>query len=243
MTKQSHVTAGLALAALGLACSGSALAEETGWYFGFSGGISSTGLSKGDVDRRLVNDIAAGLAEEDLILTQAAVASDLDDSDKAWGINIGYRINRFVAAEVGYLDLGKFVYENAMNLTVDDGPGGLAAQVFPSTSDFRLTVRGPFASVMGMFALGERFDVHVRGGLLFADTRARTRMVLDDIPDSLTSFETKDSSSDFFGGIGATWNINPSYSLRLEYQKFLDVGDDHTGESDVDVVNVSILFR
>jgi hypothetical protein len=37
--------------------------------------------------------------------------------------------------------------------------------------------------------------------------------------------------------------LNPSYSVRVEYQKFLDVGDDRTGERDIDRIDVAILFR
>jgi OmpA family protein len=238
-----RVTAGVMVAGLGLVWGSGAQAEETGWYFGLSGGVTMTSQSKHDLDQDLVNEIAAGLADQGLQLTAASVASELDDSDKGWALHIGYRYNRWVAAEVGYLDLGKFVYANAMQLTVDDGPGGAAAQVFPATSDARFTVTGPYASILGMYAINDAFDVHVRGGLLFADTRVRARSVLDDFPDSFTSIEARDSSSEIFGGIGATWNINQSYSVRAEYLKFLNVGGDRTGENDYDMIDVAILFR
>jgi hypothetical protein len=31
--------------------------------------------------------------------------------------------------------------------------------------------------------------------------------------------------------------------VRFEYQRFLDVGDDESGEQDVDLLAVSMLFR
>lgn len=238
-----HVTAGVMLAGLGLIWGSSVQAEETGWYFGLTGGLTSTNLSRSDIDRQIINGLAAELAEVDLLLTAAAVNSDIDDTDKGWSIDIGYRFNRYVAVEVGYLDLGEFLYNSSMLLTVDDGPGGLPAAQFDLAADQRVQVNGPFASVLGMFPISDAFDVHVRGGLLFSDTRARARSILDDDPDSFVSLEAKDSSKDFFAGIGATWNINQSYSLRVEYQKFMDVGDDATGEADVDLIGVSVLFR
>lgn len=238
-----QMTAGVMLAGLGLIWGSSVQAQETGWYFGLSGGLTTTGLSRSDIDRQVVNGLAAELAAEDLILTAASVSSDLDDSDKGWSIDIGYRINRYVAVEVGYVDLGEFLYEASMLLTVDDGPGGLPAAQFDFDADQRMQVNGPFASVLGMFPISDAFDVHVRGGLLFADTRARARSIVENDPVSFVSFQAKDSSKEFFAGIGASWNINQSYALRLEYQKFLDVGDVATGEGDIDFVNVSILFR
>jgi hypothetical protein len=243
MTRQSRVTAGLALAALGLGCSGSALAEETGWYFGLSGGLTTSGESKSDITNKIVGDIATGLADADLILTAATVNADLDDSDNGWGVHIGYRFNRYVAAEFGYVDLGKFVYTNTMALTVDDGPGGAAPQVFNAATDQRLEANGAFASVIGMYPIGDSFDVHVRGGVLFSDVRNRARSTVENDPDTFSSVEGKDSKEELFGGIGATWNINPSYSVRVEYQKFLDLGDTRTGERDIDLLNVSLLFR
>jgi hypothetical protein len=43
--------------------------------------------------------------------------------------------------------------------------------------------------------------------------------------------------------VGGAWNISDSYSLRLEYQRYLDLGDDDTGEGDVDLIGLSHLFR
>jgi hypothetical protein len=46
------------------------------------------------------------------------------------------------------------------------------------------------------------------------------------------------------GGIGATWSATANLSLRAEYQRFFNVGDDtKSGEFDVDVLNLSVLFR
>ena len=243
MTRQSRVTAGLALAALGLGCSGSALAEETGWYFGLSGGLTTSGESKSDVTNKIIRDIQTSLAPQGFALTAATVNADLDDSDNGWGVHIGYRFNRYVAAEAGYLDLDKFLYTSTMALTIDDGPGGAAAQVVNTAIDQRLEANGAFASVIGMYPIGNSFDVHVRGGVLFSDVRNRTGQTVNNDPTTFVSIERKDSKEELFGGIGATWNINASYSVRVEYQKFLDVGEDRTGERDIDLINVSLLFR
>lgn len=232
-----RVTAGLMAAGLGLIWGTAAQAQETGWYFGLSGGITTTNVSKHDLDQSFVNLFSAALvAQTGAPADTATVSSTLDDSDKTWSLNIGYRFNRYVAAEFGYIDLGKVDYTNQLELQQAGTP-------FDFASDLRLLSHGPFASVIGLFPLGDRFDVHIRGGLYLSDTRERVRAVNLADPTTVISFEAKDSDKDFFGGIGATWNISPSYSVRVEYQHYLDVGGDHTDEQDYDIVNVSMLFR
>lgn len=243
MTRRSRMRAGIAIAGLALTWGNVALAAETGWYFGLSGGVTGTNLSSSDIDAAVTDFFTSEV--EPPATVQATADSTLDDSDKGWGVHIGYRINSYVAVEVGYLDLGEFLYVSRLELAGDDGTPPAPDEVLVIDNDHRIQSSGLFASVLGMFPIGERFDVHVRGGLLFSDTRARSRAVLvdPDIPESFTSREARDSNSDLFAGIGATWNINASYSVRVEYQRFLDIGNARTGEADFDLLSAAILFR
>jgi len=51
-------------------------------------------------------------------------------------------------------------------------------------------------------------------------------------------------STDTVLGIGGAFNPSRRFSIRLEYQKFKDVGDpDRTGEGDVDVIDLGLLIR
>lgn len=242
-----HMRAGIVLAGLGLVVGGGAQAEDAGWYFALSGGLTTTNISNADLDDTFVavNEAILSAAAEELGTTVTVdagfVDSTQDDTDKGWGVHVGYRFNRFVAAEAGYIDLGRFNYENQVQLQATFS--GFGSGVFIFDSDARFQSRGPFASMLGMYPITERFDVHVRGGIFFADTRVRLRTALADVPDSVASIEFKDDSQELFAAIGASWNINEGYSLRVEYQRFLDVGDDETGEEDVSFVNAAILFR
>ncbi len=240
MNRSSRLAAGMGVAALALTWGNVAQAESEGWYFGLSGGLTTADLDRSSLDEDFVDLFSELIFEGAGVVPDATfVDSELDDSDKGWGVHIGYRINRYVAAEVGYMNLGEFNYANQVQLQVQG-----TTIIF--NSDARLTAQGgPFASVLGMFPINERFDVHVRGGLLFSDTRLRARFVLvePDVPESFTSVEADDSDRDFFAGLGATWNINDSYSLRVEYQRFLDVGGDSVGEQDIDLIGATLLFR
>ena len=45
-------------------------------------------------------------------------------------------------------------------------------------------------------------------------------------------------------GIGGSFNITEKIGVRVEYEKFLDVGDENvTGQSDVDLISASLVFR
>lgn len=228
--------AALLAATLGLILSNAASAETQGLYFGLTGGATSidTSGSKQDRDEALALPIAAALESEGIDVL--GIESSLDDSDIGWGLQVGYRFNRYIAAEVGYVDLGEALYEAI--LTIDDG-----VETFPVEVSSRFASSGPTAAVLGILPVGERFDVHAKAGLYFADTRYRARVRDIEFNENLLHDEANAGEREVFLGLGGAWNINDSYSLRFEYQRFLDVGDDDTAETDVDLFALSLLFR
>lgn len=238
MYKQ-RLRAACVVAGLSMAWGGSALAD--GFYFGLSGGVTSVDVSKNDFDELFTEELSAEFAPNFAFFD---VESTLDDSDKGWGLQVGYRWGRYIAAEVGYVDLGEARYESQLQFqAVPSQPSG----VIVTDADIRFQSTGPTVSLLGMFPINEQFDLHARAGLYFGDTRARVRSVIvvpQNVPGAAVSREVKSSSSDLFFGVGATWNINDSYSVRVEYQRFADVGDsDEIGEADVDLITVGFLFR
>jgi hypothetical protein len=235
MTGQRRIAAVLAVAC-GMIAANAASAETTGWYFGLTGGATSvdTSGSKQDRDEAVAIPIAMALESEGFDVL--GIESSLDDSDIGWGLHVGYRFNRYVAAEIGYVDLGEALYEAI--LAVDDG-----VETFPLEVSSRFASSGPTAAVLGMLPIGERFDVHAKAGLYFADTRFRARVRDVEFDQNILHDEIHAGEREVFLGVGGAWNISDSYSLRFEYQRFLDVGDDDTTETDVDLISLSVLFR
>jgi OmpA-OmpF porin, OOP family len=224
------------VASVGVFCAGNALAD--GFYFGLSGGVTSVDLSKSDIDTANATQFGQSFPAP----YAQTLTSKLDDSGKGWGFQVGYRWGSYVAAEVGYVDLGRALYTGQLQYIDSRTPPLLAARTVDAQTRFQSS--GPTASLLGMFPVGERFDVYARAGLYFGDTRIRTRSSIQQIPDSASSREAKPSSTDLLFGLGATWNINDSYSVRLEYQRFADVGDaGDGGEANVDLISVGFLFR
>jgi OOP family OmpA-OmpF porin len=235
------------MTALGLAPFGSALAQDSseGFYLSAFGGAGTIDISKNDLDAAFLANMEGAAASLPIASEVGESFSSLDDSSDVWGADVGYRFNKWVALEVGYINLGEAFYDAESSIN----EAGVPTNVLIGIDDHvRYSSHGPRISVLGMFAIGERFDIHARGGLYRADTRIREKAIATD-PVTLEQeqffhAEEKASSNDFFVGAGATWNINSNISIRAEYQKFLDVGDeDHGGESDVDVFTFGVLFR
>ncbi len=242
-----------------------AFAEEyKGFYFGVWGGSGSVDMaSKGDLDEAFV----AGLPEElndaafidtrntvdqaDDLLYRFALGSlddsSLDDSVSVWGVQLGYRWGKYFATEVGYAKLGESSYRLplSVNYTVTNRSNQSFTDTFDGERAAVFTSAGPTISALGMLPIGQSFDLHVRAGIYLADTRLTNR-----IRDVETDFanimhdRVDASETEVYGGIGGAWNINENTVLRVEYQKYLDVGDDEkTGEGDIDVFNLSVLFK
>ena len=100
-------------------------------------------------------------------------------------------------------------------------------------------------SALGMLPIGQYVDLHVRAGIYLADTRVTNHLRDVEFNTGNIYHRRIDASqTEIYGGLGGAWNINESVVLRVEYQKYLDVGDDKkTGESDIDVINLSVLFK
>lgn len=209
---------GLAMtAALGMLPVTASFAE--GFYFGLGGGIAMPDLpSKAALDADRLGGVPA--------------TSSLDDTGGSWNVQVGYRFIPWVAAEVGYIDFGQATYEATITATDE-------------VYSVRYKSNGLTLSALGIIPIGQWADIHGRLGVLISNTRVRDR-IEDPFTGDFLSVEAEGSDQDFFAGIGAAWNINDSYSLRLEYQRFLDVGEEgqfRGGERDIDLLTFSVLFR
>ena len=190
--------------------------------------------SKSELDESFAEPVAEALL--DAGFDAVSVETSLDDSDIGWALYVGYRFNNYLAAEIGYVDLGEALYNADISVTV-------VGATFPVEASVRFASAGPSAAVMGMFPVNERFDVHAKAGLYFADTRVRTRIRDMAFDENLFHEEIDSGEQEVFFGVGGAWNINDSFSLRVEYQRYFDVGDEETGETDIDLITLGVLFR
>jgi len=144
-----------------------------------------------------------------------------EDTNAAYGVFGGYRVNRNLALEVGYLDAGKFTAS--------------ASNASGSGSD-RFTASGITADVVATVPVAARVGLLGRAGLF-------QWKVKDTTDDNGVSDTTSKSGSSAHFGVGIVLEISRNLELRGTFDKFKNVGnEDITGRSDVDLVAGSLVF-
>lgn len=137
-----------------------------------------------------------------------------NDSDTAWRILGGYRLDPNISLELGYQDLGQV---RATGFGVN---GDVTANVWELVAVGTLPLRSRF-SIYGKLG-GYRGDTHLR---------------------SNAGFSGSETNTDLTFGIGGRYDYSPQIAFRAEYQSYQSVGGGSVGQSDFDVVSVGALFN
>jgi opacity protein-like surface antigen len=100
---------------------------------------------------------------------------------------------------------------------------------------------GAAVSVLGILPIwNSGWDVYGRAGLYFSNGDGTVRLSSDNVSDS---FSDSANSEEFLWGLGAGYSSGP-WTLRLEYQQYMDVGDDDTtGEVDIDRITIGAIYH
>ncbi|HVY06766.1 MAG TPA: outer membrane beta-barrel protein [Burkholderiales bacterium] len=171
--------------------------KEKNFYVGLGAGSSNARL---DADK-----INGALIDEGFDTTTST--EHVDTSVKLYG---GYRFSRFLAAEIGLTDLGRFRAYSKSPATGDTFSG--------STEAYSLDV-----SILGMLPLGESFSLFLRGGASAWTTRlkaaARTAAGVTSDSDSETGVSP-------LAGAGLAYRYSPELSFRVEFERHFSVGKD-----------------
>jgi OOP family OmpA-OmpF porin len=88
--------------------------------------------------------------------------------------------------------------------------------------------------------IADRFSIFGKIGLYKADTD------LDVTVPGLGSASESDSNTDLTFGVGARYDFTRNLGVRLEWQRYQDVGGDFAGvtlESDIDVISVAVIWK
>ena len=140
-----------------------------------------------------------------------------DDKDSAWKVLGGYQFNKHFAAEIGYVDLGTLTAR---------GPGGtLTADV----SAFELVA-------VGSLPVADRFSVYGKLGLYRGEVDGNVNTVL-------VTGSASETNTDVTFGFGARFDFSKQLGARIEWQRYPSVGGPDTGEDDVDLISIGLLFR
>lgn len=191
-------------------------ADEAGWYAGASVGRSSVDI---DTNKLVADAVAAGFA------TATATA---DTSGTAYKLFAGYKVNRNFAVEGGYTDLGSA----SLSMTTT-GP------VASVNGDYKATVWE--VNAVGILPINDSFSVFGKLGYHWDDVKTTVAAISGGA--GVTS--NKDySGNDFKFGVGAEYNINRNVGIRLEFERYSNVGNSSTsGGHDVDVASLGMAYR
>ncbi len=145
-----------------------------------------------------------------------------DDKDTGWKLFAGYQFHKHFAVEGAYVDLGKF---NAVGTA-----SGLPVSANADAKTWQLVGVGmlPLANNFSLFGKAgvHRWDLDVRGRAGGATATA------------------SDDGTDFTFGIGAGYDFTKNLGLRVEWERFRDVGEQNTtGKSHVDLLSVGLRYR
>jgi len=141
-----------------------------------------------------------------------------DDTDTAWKIFGGYQFNANFGAELGYTDLGE----------VSATFAGFGSATFKSKGIELLGV--------GTYPINQQFSVFGKLGFF--------RWDLDFNDGTGLVGSASESGTDLTYGFGVKYNFTKNVALRVEWQRYTDVGETNTtGMADVDVLGVSVIIK
>jgi opacity protein-like surface antigen len=210
-----------------------ALGADTGFYV-----AAGAGKSWQHVDRTqgILFVTTPGAPAEFL----RAISIDVDETNVAWNAALGYRMNRYLAAEVSYLHYGSAGVTETFALPLGNLPvppiNGIGGATIIFNHRYSSQIEGPALSILGRLPIGRQFAVFARGGIFFADEKVTQE---NDIgSDSITL-----GKQVWLASAGAEWSFTPSWALRLEYAQSGHLnGNPIAGRTDVRHLALNALY-
>jgi OOP family OmpA-OmpF porin len=136
-----------------------------------------------------------------------------DDKDSAWRILGGYQLNRNLAVELGYHNLGE-ASASGGGLTVTD-----------EVTAWELLA-------VGSFPLANQFSIYGKAGIYRGEVERTVTL-------GGLSASADESGTEFTFGLGARYDFMPNLGVRAEWQRYMDLLPD----VDVDVLSIGLIFR
>jgi len=186
-------------------------ADKAGWYAGIDLGRSRLGMNSSDVDGALANQGVAG-------------SSSIDNTGTAYGVNGGYRFNRYFALEGAYERLGSFDYSS--NTGSDTISGKFKANA--------LSLSG-----VGIYPLSPAWSVYGKAGLARTDATLEACSASGATPIDNSSH----TGTGLLVGAGVTYDFDHAFYANAGWDRYAKVGDYSTGSGPIDLYMVGVGMR
>jgi outer membrane protein with beta-barrel domain len=214
-------TSSLSAAVLSLFAAGAGAAEP-GFYV-------TASLGQGDENP---SSAGANFGNSEGIFHADPDSVDVDDGDLAWSVGLGYRINKYLSAEVEYVDFGTTDVIEHYSVDTPGAPVPLPADF---DLDYASHVTGPVLSLLGALPVGENFELFLRGGALFASREFEM---------GLGGLNENFSSTVWLAGGGVTWSFAKRWAIRVEYQQTGEISESFiSGETSLKRMSLTALFK
>jgi OmpA-OmpF porin, OOP family len=134
--------------------------------------------------------------------------STISKTSTSYSIGAGYDVNKFLAVEVAYRDLGD---------VKDRGIGFDGVDEYDYVDKYQTTMLQ--ASVVGKLPISEVFNVYGRVGLASIDTDDESRRYYEDgnNPKPVTGSASKTRA---LFGVGASFDVTSQFAVRAEYNQY-----------------------
>jgi OOP family OmpA-OmpF porin len=214
MKKQLAVGTAATLISLGAGVATVQAADLTGWYGGVNLGGSNLKLNGSDLDAAFANQ-------------GVTTSSSIDKHDTGYSLDLGYQVNPYFAVEGGYVDFGKFDFSSAASAPTADTING------------NYKAYGYDLSAVGILPLQQGLSVYSKAGAF------RSRADLDASSTGLVAV----SGANHWGthptfGVGAGYDFTKNMVGKLEWNRYLDVGDNSTtGRGDIDLFTAGMAYK
>jgi len=206
---------------LSLTLCGAAFAQDEGPYIGAGAGQSKV------KDPGSCSDLAG--------LFNPGFSCSITDTDTGWKVFGGYQANRNVAIEASYVDLGASKLSASGTVTLPP--------TVQATASGKITATGFSFDVILSAPITEAFSVSARAGLFAWTLKTSVSATASNGITTASASQSDSTSGNAFDfGIGARYDFGRNVGVRVEFQRFKDVGDDTTGKSDVDLISASLVY-
>jgi OmpA-OmpF porin, OOP family len=205
------ITRWTSIALLGLLATSAAAADDSGFHVSASVGIADH-----------ADDAALGVPD----VGRLTGATDGDDT--SWALTGGYRFNRNIAIEIGYVDLGE------IDAAVSDVEGGSDAR-----ATFTFATSGITLAMVGSFPIGN-WVPYLKAGVLFSETELDFAGTVNGA--SFAARVDEDSQDPLFGA-GVGYDFGEHWRVQLDVTYFMESGDPDGGESDYLSTSLGVSWR
>ncbi|OFA01955.1 OmpA family protein [Duganella sp. HH101] len=186
---------------------------NSAWYLG-----AGVGRSRANIDQqRLTNSLQANGA--------TVTAFNTDQRDTGYKLFVGKQLNRYLALELGYFDLGKFGFD-----ATTSGNGTLNGEA---------GFRGANLDLLAQLPLTERLSLLGRVGANYAKTSTHfggNRLA------GVTGPDHSERKLNAKAGLGLEYKLSEALALRGEVERYR-VNDAVGNRGDVDLLSVSLVYK